>query len=32
MGGGLSGGERVEKFGALGVRGYDSYSIGVVEG
>ena len=32
MGGGLLGGERVEEFGALGVRGYYSYFIGVVEG
>lgn len=32
MGGGLLGGEGVEELGTLGVRGYYSYSIGVVEG
>lgn len=32
MGGGLSGGLGVEELGAFGVRGYYSYSVGVVEG
>ena len=32
MGGGFLSGERVEEFGTLGVRGYYSYSVGVVEG